>query len=160
MRILPFLLQYCSDSGHSDQEREKDGWYYEECRKFNRAVSMIILIIGAGGAFSQVLKESNVTEYIRTVATGIQMNPLLMAFCVAAIIRLAIGSATVSTLTTAPLMLPIAQQTGTSRSWWYLRPEPEALCGRTLMIPDSGCSRSISTLQLNRHSWAGQWWNV
>jgi H+/gluconate symporter-like permease len=78
------------------------------------AVSMIILIIGAGGAFSQVLKESNVTEYIRTVATGIQMNPLLMAFCVAAIIRLAIGSATVSTLTTAPLMLPIAQQTGTS----------------------------------------------
>jgi len=78
------------------------------------AVSMIILIIGAGGAFSQVLKESNVTEYIRTVATGIQMNPLLMAFAIAAIIRLAIGSATVSTLTTAPLMLPIAQQTGTS----------------------------------------------
>jgi H+/gluconate symporter-like permease len=78
------------------------------------AVSMIILIIGAGGAFSQVLKESNVTEYIRSVAAGIQINPLLMAFSVAAIIRLAIGSATVSTLTTAPLMLPIAQQTGTS----------------------------------------------
>jgi H+/gluconate symporter-like permease len=78
------------------------------------AVSMIILIIGAGGAFSQVLKDGNVTDYISSIATGIRMNPLLMAFSVAAIIRLAIGSATVSTLTTAPLMLPIAQQTGTS----------------------------------------------
>jgi len=78
------------------------------------AVSMIILIIGAGGAFSQVLKDSNVTEYIRSFAAGIRMNPLLMAFAIAAIFRLAIGSATVSTLTTAPIMLPIAQQTGIS----------------------------------------------
>lgn len=78
------------------------------------AVSMIILIIGAGGAFSQVLKDSNVTGYIKTIATGIHMNPLLMAFVIAAIFRLAIGSATVSTLTTAPIMLPIAQQTGIS----------------------------------------------
>jgi len=78
------------------------------------AVSMIILIIGAGGAFSQVLKDSNVTEYIKSIASGIRMNPLLMAFIVAAIFRLAIGSATVSTLTTAPIMLPIAQQSGIS----------------------------------------------
>jgi len=78
------------------------------------AVSMIILIIGAGGAFSQVLKDSNVTTYIKTFAVGIKMNPLLMAFAIAAIFRLAIGSATVSTLTTAPIMLPIAQQTGIS----------------------------------------------
>jgi Gnt-I system high-affinity gluconate transporter len=78
------------------------------------AVSMIILIIGAGGAFSQVLKDSNVTIYIKDIAVGIQMNPLLMAFVVAAIFRLAIGSATVSTLTTAPIMLPIAQQSGIS----------------------------------------------
>jgi gluconate transporter len=78
------------------------------------AVSMIILIIGAGGAFSQVLKDSNVTDYIKTIAAGIQMNPLLMAFVVAAVFRLAIGSATVSTLTTAPIMLPIAQQSGIS----------------------------------------------
>jgi H+/gluconate symporter-like permease len=78
------------------------------------AVSMIILIIGAGGAFSQVLRDSNVTEYIRSITAGIHMNPLLMAFIIAAIFRLAIGSATVVTMTTAPIMLPIAQQTGIS----------------------------------------------
>jgi Gnt-I system high-affinity gluconate transporter len=78
------------------------------------AISMIVLIIAGGGAFSQVLKDSHVIEYIRSISDSIQMNPLLMAFLIASVFRLAVGSATVSTLTTAPIMLPIAQQTGTS----------------------------------------------
>jgi H+/gluconate symporter-like permease len=78
------------------------------------AISMIVLIIAGGGAFSQVLKDSHVIEYIRSISDSIQMNPLLMAFIIASVFRLAVGSATVSTLTTAPIMLPIAQQTGTS----------------------------------------------
>jgi H+/gluconate symporter-like permease len=78
------------------------------------AISMIVLIIAGGGAFSQVLKDSHVIEYIRSFSDSIQMNPLFMAFLIASIFRLAVGSATVATLTTAPIMLPIAQQTGTS----------------------------------------------
>jgi Gnt-I system high-affinity gluconate transporter len=78
------------------------------------AVSMIVLIIAGGGAFSQVLKDGQVIEYIRSVSSSFQMNPLIMAFVIASIFRLAVGSATVSTLTTAPIMLPIMQQTGTS----------------------------------------------
>jgi gluconate transporter len=78
------------------------------------AISMIILIIAGGGAFSQVLKDSHVIEYIRSISDSIQMNPLLMAFLIASVFRLAVGSATVATLTTAPIMLPIAQHTGTS----------------------------------------------
>lgn len=77
-------------------------------------VAMIILIIAAGGAFSQVLKDSHVNEYIKTIASGIHVNPLLMAFLVAATFRLAIGSATVATLTTAPIVLPLGQQAGIS----------------------------------------------
>ena len=78
------------------------------------AISMIILIIAGGGAFSQVLKDSHVIEYIRSISGYFQMNPLLMAFLIASIFRLAVGSATVATLTTAPIMLPIAQQAGAS----------------------------------------------
>jgi Gnt-I system high-affinity gluconate transporter len=78
------------------------------------AISMIILIIAGGGAFSQVLKDSHVIEYIRSISDSMQMNPLIMAFLVASIFRLAVGSATVATLTTAPIMLPIAQHSGTS----------------------------------------------
>lgn len=73
------------------------------------AIAMIILIIAAGGAFSQVLKDSGVNEYIKDVASGIQFNPLILGFCVAAIIRLAVGSATVATMTAAGILLPIVQ---------------------------------------------------
>jgi Gnt-I system high-affinity gluconate transporter len=75
---------------------------------------MIILIIAAGGAFSQVLKDSQVNDFIRSIAGGLHFNPLILAFCVAALLRLAVGSATVATMTAAPIMVPIALQTGIS----------------------------------------------
>lgn len=78
------------------------------------AVSMIVLIIAAGGGFSQVLKDGNVISYIRSMSDTFHMNPYLMAFVVASVFRLAIGSATIATLTTAPIMFPIVQQTGAS----------------------------------------------
>jgi gluconate transporter len=76
------------------------------------AIAMIILIIAAGGAFSQVLKDSGVNEYIKEVASGIEFNPLILGFCVAAILRLAVGSATVATMTAAGILLPIVQGSG------------------------------------------------
>jgi gluconate transporter len=76
------------------------------------AIAMIILIIAAGGAFSQVLKDSGVNEYIKDVATGIEFNPLILAFSVAAVIRLAVGSATVATMTAAGIVLPIVEGSG------------------------------------------------
>jgi gluconate transporter len=71
------------------------------------SIAMIVLIIAAGGAFKQVLTDSGVAEYIKDVASGIEFNPLILAWCVAAVIRLAIGSATVATMTAAGIMLPI-----------------------------------------------------
>jgi gluconate transporter len=76
------------------------------------AIAMIILIIAAGGAFSQVLKDSGVNEYIKQVASGIEFNPLILGFCVAAILRLAVGSATVATMTAAGVLLPIVSASG------------------------------------------------
>jgi gluconate transporter len=71
------------------------------------SIAMIVLIIAAGGAFKQVLTDSGVAEYIKEIAEGVEFNPLILAWCVAAIIRLAIGSATVATMTAAGIMLPI-----------------------------------------------------
>lgn len=76
------------------------------------AIAMIILIIAAGGAFSQVLKDSQINHYIGDIAKNINFNPLVLAFCVAAVIRFAVGSATVATMTAAPIMVPIAQHAG------------------------------------------------
>jgi gluconate transporter len=76
------------------------------------AIAMIILIIAAGGAFSQVLKDSGVNEYIKELASGMEFNPLILGFCVAAILRLAVGSATVATMTAAGVLLPIVSASG------------------------------------------------
>lgn len=78
------------------------------------SIAMIVLIIAAGGAFKQVLTDSGVAEYIKEVATGIEFNPLILGWCVAAIIRLAIGSATVATMTAAGILLPIVGTSGVS----------------------------------------------
>ena len=78
------------------------------------SIAMIVLIIAAGGAFKQVLTDSGVAEYIKEVARGIEFNPLVLGWCVAAIIRLAIGSATVATMTAAGIMLPIVGSAGVS----------------------------------------------
>lgn len=82
--------------------------------KATGSIAMIIMIIAAGGAFSQVLKDSDVNSYIMSIASQISFNPLILAFCVAAVLRLAVGSATVATMAAAPIMVPIAIQSGIS----------------------------------------------
>jgi len=82
--------------------------------KATSSIAMIVLIIAAGGAFKQVLTDSGVANYIEELTTGVEFNPLILAWCVAAVIRLAIGSATVATMTAAGIMLPIVGSTGVS----------------------------------------------
>ncbi len=77
-------------------------------------VSMILLIISAGGAFKQVLIDSGVSDYVRDLAQGWDMNPILLAWCVATLIRVAVGSATVATMTAAGMVLPIIASSGVS----------------------------------------------
>ncbi len=82
--------------------------------KATGSIAMIIMIIAAGGAFSQVLKDSDVNSYIMGIASNLTFNPLILAFCVAAVLRLAVGSATVATMAAAPIMVPVAVQSGIS----------------------------------------------
>ncbi len=75
----------------------------------------ILLVIGAGGGFNRVLLESGVGKAIADVALGSQASPLLLAWTVAALIRVATGSATVAMTTAAGIVAPIAAATpGTS----------------------------------------------
>lgn len=71
-------------------------------------IASIILIIAAGGAFSQVLRDGGVSDYITKQAAGIELNPLILAFGVAALLRAAIGSATVAGMTAASVLAPTA----------------------------------------------------
>ncbi|MFC6297461.1 permease DsdX [Pseudomonas sp. CCM 7893] len=67
----------------------------------------IILIIGAGGGFKQMLVTSGVGDVIGQMAVTAQINPILLAWLVAAVIRVATGSATVATITGAGIVVPV-----------------------------------------------------
>lgn len=78
------------------------------------SIAMIILIIAAGGAFKQVLQDSGSAEYIMEYANGVSLHPILLAWGLAAIIRLLLGSATVATITAAGIMTTMVQGSGVS----------------------------------------------
>ncbi|TYP68351.1 GntP family permease [Paenibacillus methanolicus] len=75
----------------------------------------IILIIGGGGAFKQVLINSGVGTAIGEMATAANVNIILFAWLVAALIRVATGSATVAMTTAAGIVTPVlAMNPGTN----------------------------------------------
>ncbi len=68
----------------------------------------ILLVIGAGGGFNKVLIESGVGRAIASVAIHAHASPILLAWTVATLIRVATGSATVAMTTAAGIVAPIA----------------------------------------------------
>ncbi|QAV71289.1 GntP family permease [Salinibacterium sp. UTAS2018] len=70
-------------------------------------VSSIILITGAGGMFGGVLRASGIGASIATSLESIGMPLIVAGFVIAAIIRVAQGSATVALTTAAALIQPV-----------------------------------------------------
>jgi gluconate:H+ symporter, GntP family len=69
----------------------------------------IFLVVGAGGGFSKVLEQSGVGKAIADLALQIPVTPILLAWIIAGMLRIAVGSATVAITMAAPLMLPIVE---------------------------------------------------
>lgn len=70
-------------------------------------ISMMLLVIGGGGAFKQVLVDGGIGDYVSQLFSATNLSPLLVAWMIAAILRLCLGSATVAALTTAGLVTPM-----------------------------------------------------
>ncbi|MCD6339692.1 MAG: hypothetical protein J7M29_09980 [Verrucomicrobia bacterium] len=68
---------------------------------------MIILITSAGGAFGTMLRNAGVGDAVKAAAEGAPVNLIFLAWLVAAVIRVAQGSATVSMMTAAAMMTPL-----------------------------------------------------
>ncbi|RAJ73970.1 Gnt-I system high-affinity gluconate transporter [Chitinophaga dinghuensis] len=75
-------------------------------------VAVIILIIGGSGALTQLLHDSKVSIYIADSLQQLHLHPLVLAWGIAAIIRVCIGSATVAGLTTAAIVAPMIPASG------------------------------------------------
>ena len=77
------------------------------CNDCLAPTATIILVIGAGGGFNQVLVDSGVGRAIANMAIGSNASPLILAWGIAALIRVATGSATVAMTTAAGIVAPI-----------------------------------------------------
>jgi Gnt-I system high-affinity gluconate transporter len=77
-----------------------------------RDIAVIILIIGGSGALTQLLHDSKVSEYLAITLQQMHLHPLLLAWGIAAIIRVCIGSATVAGVTTAGIVAPLILTSG------------------------------------------------
>lgn len=77
-------------------------------------IAMILLVVAGGGALKQILIESGVGRYIGDLMAGSQLSPLVLAWLIAAVIRIAVGSATVAALTTGGIVAPLIALSGVS----------------------------------------------
>ncbi|CAH0306465.1 High-affinity gluconate transporter [Peribacillus sp. Bi96] len=82
----------------------------ESCTTAITHIGMMLLIIGGGGAFKQVLIDGGVGDYVAELFKGTSLSPILLAWIIAAILRISLGSATVAALTTAGLVIPMLGQ--------------------------------------------------
>jgi GntP family gluconate:H+ symporter len=80
----------------------------------------ILLAIGAGGALKQVLVTAGLSDMLVRLAGDGAISPILLAWGVSVCIRLATGSATVATITTAGVMEGLVATSGVAPEWMVL----------------------------------------
>jgi len=71
------------------------------------AAGMIIMIVAAGGAYGAMIKGAGVGDEIRVWGEAHSLDPVLLAWCITAMIRGALGSATVATITGVGIMAAV-----------------------------------------------------
>lgn len=84
--------------------REKILKFSNECLA---PTALITLLVGAGGGFGHILQDSGVSRVIVDIALHAHVPILLLAWMIAALIRIAAGSATVAMTTAAAIIAPV-----------------------------------------------------
>ncbi|WP_432046861.1 GntP family permease [Streptomyces asiaticus] len=72
-----------------------------------KSIAAILLIIGGGGAFKQVLQDSGIGDAIASAAEGAHINVILLGWLVALLLSLTTGSATVGIVSATGIVAPL-----------------------------------------------------
>lgn len=75
-------------------------------------IAVVLLVIAGAGALKQILVATDVSTAIGDTLGGLGLSPIIMAWLIAAIIRVSVGSATVAGLTAAGIMTPLVATSG------------------------------------------------
>lgn len=82
--------------------------FTEECMS---PIAAILLVIGSGSGFSKVMTAGGVGDALAEFVRHAPVSPLIYGWFIAAVIRVATGSATVAIITTAGIIAPVALAT-------------------------------------------------
>ncbi len=82
------------------------GGLMKEGIESSKDVFPIIMIIAGAGALKEILTSAGISTYIGEIVKTSTLSPLITGWLIAAVIRLALGSATVAGLTAAGLIAP------------------------------------------------------
>jgi gluconate transporter len=72
-------------------------------------IGTLLVIMGGGGAFKQVIVDSGVGPYAARLLAESNISPLLVVYLMAAVMRIVQGSATVAIITAAGIAAPIVK---------------------------------------------------
>ncbi len=75
-------------------------------------IAVILLIIAGAGTLKEVFVATGVDKNISSALTGIPIDPLVLGWLIAGVIRVSLGSATVAGMTAAGLMSPVVASSG------------------------------------------------
>lgn len=70
-------------------------------------IASVLLVVGAGGGFGRVLDAAGVDAAIAQAMGGFALSPLVLGWVIASLLRVSVGSATVSVVTAASIMAPL-----------------------------------------------------
>lgn len=70
-------------------------------------IAMVVFIIGSGGAFKQIILDSGVGDTIAHLMQNTSISPLIMAWFITALLRIATGTGVVSAITAAGIVGPL-----------------------------------------------------
>jgi gluconate:H+ symporter, GntP family len=70
-------------------------------------IASVLLVVGAGGGFGRVLATAGVDAAIAQSMSGMQLSPLVLGWVIASLLRVSVGSATVSVITAASIIAPM-----------------------------------------------------
>ncbi|AKV56128.1 gluconate transporter [Bifidobacterium actinocoloniiforme DSM 22766] len=84
----------------------------DETAKSLKPIAGIVFILGAGGGFKTLLIDTGIGDMITQFVQSSHISILLVAWAIAAFVRVATGSSTVSAITTAGILEPVAVSLG------------------------------------------------
>lgn len=104
--LLALLVAIYGLAYRQGMDKEK---VMQVCGSALQPAGIILLVIGAGGVFKQVLVDSGVGPVLGHALTGAGMPIALACFILSGAIRVIQGSATVACLTTVGLVMPVIE---------------------------------------------------